>query len=346
MSLATRCPDCATYFLLLPDQLRVAGGWVRCGQCDSVFNAAAQLERRTVDSDFLGFHPAASTRLPEAKHLERLPCLSVAAEKGSSAAAKPHVDDAPAASAPASVFSKEREPQPIATPILRPALDGENRAQHERALHAPRQPNDKDEPRDRSRPAPPREKPLQAPTLDGATIPDPLELSFMRKAAEAPELPPRKALGLVVRAVALLLALGLIMQIVLTQRDRIAARAPAVAPGLHALCAALGCTVEPARQIDALVVEHSSLNKRAAGEYRLQLALRNRSGMELAMPAVELSLTDLQDRPVLRRTLLPSEIGADPTISARGEWRGAVTLAVAAGEPGRIVGYKVLAFYP
>jgi predicted Zn finger-like uncharacterized protein len=37
--LATRCTACQTVFRVVPDQLRVSEGWVRCGKCSEVFNA-------------------------------------------------------------------------------------------------------------------------------------------------------------------------------------------------------------------------------------------------------------------------------------------------------------------
>jgi len=43
MSLATRCPACQTVFRVVQDQLRVSEGWVRCGQCQEVFNALETL---------------------------------------------------------------------------------------------------------------------------------------------------------------------------------------------------------------------------------------------------------------------------------------------------------------
>ncbi len=43
MSLITRCPACATMFKVVPDQLRISAGWVRCGVCAEVFDAAAQM---------------------------------------------------------------------------------------------------------------------------------------------------------------------------------------------------------------------------------------------------------------------------------------------------------------
>lgn len=43
MSQVTRCPACRTSFRVVADQLRIARGWVRCGQCGEVFDASAQL---------------------------------------------------------------------------------------------------------------------------------------------------------------------------------------------------------------------------------------------------------------------------------------------------------------
>ena len=44
MSLVTRCPACSTLFKVVPDQLRLSQGWVRCGSCGSVFNAGEQMQ--------------------------------------------------------------------------------------------------------------------------------------------------------------------------------------------------------------------------------------------------------------------------------------------------------------
>ena len=54
--LATRCTSCGTVFRVVPDQLRVSEGWVRCGRCSQVFNAAEAL---------LDLETGAPRRLPE-----------------------------------------------------------------------------------------------------------------------------------------------------------------------------------------------------------------------------------------------------------------------------------------
>ncbi len=39
MVLATRCPNCGTSFRVVPDQLKLRGGWVRCGVCSTTFDS-------------------------------------------------------------------------------------------------------------------------------------------------------------------------------------------------------------------------------------------------------------------------------------------------------------------
>ena len=43
MALTTRCPHCGTAFKVVPDQLRIRNGLVRCGACSTVFDGRASL---------------------------------------------------------------------------------------------------------------------------------------------------------------------------------------------------------------------------------------------------------------------------------------------------------------
>jgi predicted Zn finger-like uncharacterized protein len=45
MSLVTACPSCGVLFKVAPDQLLISEGWVRCGKCQTVFDAALSLKR-------------------------------------------------------------------------------------------------------------------------------------------------------------------------------------------------------------------------------------------------------------------------------------------------------------
>jgi len=49
MSLLTRCPACETLYKLVPDQLRISQGWVKCGQCGEIFDASRHLIQVAVD---------------------------------------------------------------------------------------------------------------------------------------------------------------------------------------------------------------------------------------------------------------------------------------------------------
>jgi len=48
MSLITSCPACGTMFRVVPDQLKISEGWVRCGHCSEVFDASKHLSDESV----------------------------------------------------------------------------------------------------------------------------------------------------------------------------------------------------------------------------------------------------------------------------------------------------------
>ena len=77
MSLITRCPACATTFKVVPDQLRISDGWVRCGQCTEVFDATANLVQEGDASPLATSGPAASrSHRPEPPAFLRAPAHS------------------------------------------------------------------------------------------------------------------------------------------------------------------------------------------------------------------------------------------------------------------------------
>lgn len=300
MSQITRCPACVTLFKVVPDQLRISDGWVRCGQCDEVFDAslhllpdfpAAPLQSVDLDvtSDPVG-SPAAGPPGPE-------PDLSAAAE-----------DEVIAPSRPAPLLA---EFPPWDEPMVEPA----------------------------------------PPLMPDAPVPEPRAdldaVSFLHdKKTEA--LPGRPWLRVTLWVLGLVLLLALSGQMMVHERDRIAASEPSLKPWLQALCAPLNCTLSPLRRIDALVIDSASFTKIRGDAYRLNFMLKNTARMALALPAIELTLTDSSDQPVVRRVFLPSELGAKTDALAPGiEWSTSLAVALKlAGAGDRVVGYRVLAFYP
>ena len=177
-------------------------------------------------------------------------------------------------------------------------------------------------------------------------MPDGSEPSFVAAAQRRAfwgSTPVRVALRL--GAVLLLAALG--MQVALTHRSWLAAHAPATAPALNALCAPLGCTVAPYRDLDAILIDSSAFNRTGAASFRFTVTLRNSSAVAVATPALELTLPDAMEQPVVRRVVRAAELHAPPTLGARGEFAGASALdLVGVDNASAITGYRVVAFYP
>ncbi|MDY0107692.1 MAG: DUF3426 domain-containing protein, partial [Giesbergeria sp.] len=125
------------------------------------------------------------------------------------------------------------------------------------------------------------------------------ELSFVRAARRKAfwrKTPVRISLLLL----ALALLCGLLLQVAVWERSFIAATWPVSRPYLEQLCAPLQCQVGPYRQIAAVVVDGSTFHKTRGEPYQFSLTLKNQSQTSVEMPAIELTLTDAQDQPVLR----------------------------------------------
>jgi predicted Zn finger-like uncharacterized protein len=325
MSLITCCPACGTMFKVVPDQLRISEGWVRCGHCAEVFDASAYLQGDDA--------PAAQSRAVEAQASRR---ESVGAQSGPESegfASSLHTEipeSEDLASDPPDSESIEAAAQSLVEhPLDRPfELRREDSAQSE---HMERQ--------GRELPVRTAVPPEPEPALE--------ELSFVQQARrrEIWQHPAMRAALLI-----LLLAMGalLALQLALQDRDHLAAASPGLRPWLTRLCGPLRCTIRPPRQIEAVAIDSSSFNKLRADAYRLNVTLKNQAATDVAMPALELTLTDGQDQPLVRRVVMPGELGPNAAvIPAASEWSGSLALAVAGNDAsGRIAGYRLLAFYP
>ena len=182
------------------------------------------------------------------------------------------------------------------------------------------------------------------PVLTPDAAPEP---SFVRTARRK-ALWHRPAMRLALGGCAVLLAAVLLAQVAVQQRHYLASAQPQWRPLLQALCGPLHCDVAAYQNIAAVAVDSSSFNKLRGTTYQFALALQNQSAVAVATPAVELTLTDSADQPVLRRVLQPAALSAPDTLAAGGEWSGSVQMELRLDGPAqaRIAGYRVLAFYP
>jgi predicted Zn finger-like uncharacterized protein len=311
MSLITRCPACGTMFKVVPDQLRISEGWVRCGHCAEIFDATTQLKNE----------PELSAPVPSVTLETRTALIR---------------DSSPEREAIVSPLSTDAGERPSAKTRNAPLLETQVQApvQHtpDTAAKFPRRG---------------KAKKFPAPQVESELEPDLHDVSFVRKARRRgvwARSGVRAVLWIALFGLGALLAL----QIAVHDRDRLAATIPVLRPWLVKLCEPLDCRIGPPRQIDMLAIDSSSFNKLRGDSYRLAFTLKNQATIQLAMPALELTLTDGQDQPLVRRVLMPAELGPNPgVIAATSEWSGSIALAVAANGIGApIAGYRLLVFYP
>lgn len=373
MSLITRCPACGTMFKVVTDQLKVSQGWVRCGQCAEVFDASMNLlpgEAASLPPS--AFVPDEVPAVQEPPRSQNVQEPEEALQELPDAPAEPEWAPARSFADRASLTPAQSEPDDAA----QGGAEDFDPAGWKRALNDRQQDETSalyvDAP---SVDTPPLDTPPSRPELvrteaaedesgfesaDGADPEAPPDVSFVRDARRKAfwKKPlARWSLGLL----SLVLLAALAMQWLMQQKDSLAALEPRLVPLLQALCGQLHCEIRPPRHIDSLVIDSSSFNKIGADAYRLSFTLKNTGAIPLEIPSVEVTLTDTQDRAVLRRVLVPVQFGASTAIlAAQSELAGVVSMKVSgdgnravssppSSEPSaplRVAGYRVLAFYP
>lgn len=340
MSFITRCPSCGTAFRVVPDQLRISEGWVRCGHCQQVFDATLDLQpwwpgtaEVALKADAAA-EPAA-TDAPSSQSSEPVLSLQVQEDRPLEPEAA-----APDAERLADEAAPRLEPQGEVAP---PGPDAEPMAHG--AGEAP-QPAFEAVP-DVQALSPAAETIERSPAwplhAESDTAPS---LSFVRQAEQrARWRRPVVRAGLAVST----LGLGLLLsgQILLHWRDALAARVPALTPLLQSICRPLQCEVRAPRQIDSVQIDTSTLQRSAPGQYTFEVVLKNTASLTVLTPALELTLTDANDRVLLRRVFLADEWPQPlPTLPAASEHTVRLDWQLDDPLAQSLSGYRALLFYP
>ena len=111
-------------------------------------------------------------------------------------------------------------------------------------------------------------------------------------------------------ALAALVALvAILLQATYRFRAELGAALPEAREPLRAICRALGCEMSLPRRPELMSIDSSELQAdgRREGLIVLNAVIRNRARFPQDYPALELTLTDEGDRPVLRRVLAPRD---------------------------------------
>ncbi|MDI1244240.1 MAG: zinc-ribbon and DUF3426 domain-containing protein [Rhodoferax sp.] len=282
MNLIARCPACQTSYRVVPDQLRVSDGWVRCGHCAEVFDASVQLVDAEIEPS------VADPRVPEDDQVQ----------------AHPLMPDAP-----------DEPPWASAALLIKPSSDSETEVEES------------------AQPVP---------------LPTETPVSFMR-ALDGSTDEPRRSRSFLWWGLGAVLLFCLLLQVLYRERDQLAAFAPELKPALQAVCDVLDCHIAPVQRIEDLVIDSAEFHQLGRETFELRFVVKNKARFELALPAIELTMTDMADRPVLRRVFTSVDLGANKqgSVAAGAVWSASVYLRVSAEASGvRALGYRLLAFYP
>lgn len=149
---------------------------------------------------------------------------------------------------------------------------------------------------------------------------------------------------------ALLLLLVLLVQAAYFYRSALIVLLPQAKPYAVALCATLGCDLPLPRRIELMSIEASDLQADTTNPNVMVLSatLKNRAIFDQQLPLLELTLTDAQDQPVVRRVLAPPDYLGKPA-NARAGFAANSEIAIKVfieGSQVKATGYRLYLFYP
>ena len=314
MPLATTCPRCGTTFRIVPDQLKLRRGLVRCGRCRQVFSGEIGL-RRLDDEPVSPVHAQAPPEQP----------ASPPPVEADSPAQPPQPD---AASPPQPVDATLPAPPPPAPEpdfVLPPPVP--------------------------SAPAPEVPIPATAPASEPPVSGSPEPTHTPEPSAVLPA--PRRSAGARAAAWALACALSVLLalQVAVGARDLIAARHPEAIPALQWLATRAGVELAPPASLEPLTIQSFDLEAtEQPGRFAMHGLLRNGGRHPVRWPWLDLSLTDANGGLIARRSIGPDEYLAGTPgatvaggVPPGGETEIRLSLEIDAPAP---AGYNVILFHP
>ncbi len=335
-------------FRVVADQLKLRGGLVRCGQCRTVFDAIGSLAY-VDDATLITPRPeapeqpkaAAAATVQEApgETASPTPAAAAARPRGESRRMHDSAERKRKALGPATTLRIAPRAAPVATvslevpfkgaaePTTTPATTREEQAMSEGGVPTLLAPGG-GEPADQGTraslegievievsPLPPEAEPAMASLAD--------EPDFIRAARGDS----RRGFSIVFSGGALLLALLAVAQLMVIFRSDVMVQWPAARPALLQLCQAFGCKLDWPTQPDQLAVIGSELQAIAGTDVlELTAVIRNRAAFTQALPALEVTLSDTQNRPVARKVFSPADY-----LAAAGEPSSRIDEGFAAG---------------
>ena len=148
---------------------------------------------------------------------------------------------------------------------------------------------------------------------------------------------------------AVLLLITAVVQSIYFWRSDLTIYYPKLKPLLTQACVKLSCTISLPKKIEFIIIDDSDMQEDADHEGLIHFSstLINQAGFIQTYPNIELTLTDIEDKPKLRRIFTPKEYLPEHTDVSSGLPAGAeikVKLALTAqDEP--VAGYRISVSY-
>lgn len=364
----TRCPACGTSFQVTPEQMRLKGGKVRCGHCRVVFNALAYLmvkvtpeaQQASVSpntaahgvAQSLSQVPPTSVNPPPPAIVAPLrPAREVAQVDVSDFAPTPSLSlssakaEKPESIKPPSTPIEESQPIPSVSQAILPSTVAP--PTHSGHAHTKTKDRAKDKDKERS-----KEKRAKKSAEHSKTSPrlssrmaDPIDqVAGASRWPSHEDLITREQAPWLQTTFLLLLILGLAIQLAYHFRIEVVSQFP----DTRAIYTYFNIPVGLPKNVDLVSIDASDLQADPnTKQLVLQAVLANRATYPQAWPALELSLTDTEDKILARRILYPRDYqrdkNTDPIFPARQEFSIRLHLD---GETITPAGYHLYVFYP
>jgi predicted Zn finger-like uncharacterized protein len=333
----THCPVCQTQFFVSEEQLSQHRGQVRCGHCLSVFDAIVHsvpsLEREgngeaSLAESAINIPKAGATLISKTDITSTMVEREVGAHLASDSTLPSIIEITPAVEIPSN------EVPAIDLNVIDTTVDIAALGTSPPDLDTIFSANATDE--------------IQSISLEDDTqhLAENEQINYFDYLVQPPAASTTKNSPVILMFVLLLLA---VMQSLYFLRNPIAIYYPHFKPYLQQVCHKFGCSIDLPKKIELITIDDSDMQEDAdhAGLIKLSTSLINQSQLYLAYPNVQLTLTDVDDRPALRRLFEPNEYLPDDSKIGLGMAPGEevrVKLAITVeGMP--VAGYRIFVTY-
>ncbi len=304
MSLVTECPNCSTTFIVKPEQLSAYQGQVRCGKCNFVFNGISHLQELS-ESD----QPSSSEEISHAIISEESINQTIESTN------EPDFKEAPSLNEPESVepdlsnIDSDNDEHSIDTKVSEDEaspLDDQIVTLHEDTpnINLENVANFEDQTNEEILITKPDGDLLSNLPENGPTTLNELS-SIVRKNNHKKSTYSTWLLSFI----AFLLLLIGTFQTLYFLRSTISSEWPFVRPYFENTCKLLKCRIDLPKNANLLVIDDSDLHEDSERQnlVRFNCKLINNAPYTQAFPIIELTLTDTNDTPILRRSFKPYE---------------------------------------